>query len=211
MLCHILFHWLTCGISALFLWATLAVVYTQTLPFWLVRSYSDLIKWSLCMRRLWISFWSVFLSHCGTTHGISPNNRIEDGQRRGKTEQMEEGRTKENEHVQGDKVCLGQKKFMWKIRESGIYLFIFCGYFGNTRVLKVDFWTFTLESFCTFCRSLSYIFAFCSFSSLKMNIDYQGNFFNYFIHTFYVNYSLFHCEGSCPHVSTYVSVWKLSV
>lgn len=55
-------------------------------------------------------FWCIFLFHCGTTSGINPNSTTGDGQRIGKTEQTEEGRTKENEHMQGDKVCLGRKK-----------------------------------------------------------------------------------------------------
>lgn len=55
-------------------------------------------------------FWCIFLFHCGTTSGINPNSMTGDGQRIGKTEQTEEGRTKENEHMQGDKVCLGRKK-----------------------------------------------------------------------------------------------------
>lgn len=62
-------------------------------------------------------------------------------------QQIEEGRTKENEHMRGDKVRLGQKTFTWKFREWGICLFIFHGYFGNAKAVKVNFWTFIVISF----------------------------------------------------------------
>lgn len=143
MVCYILFHGPTYGINVLFSLATLAIACTQRLSFWLVRSYSDLITWGPYMRRLWVIIWCIFLFHCGTTSGTNPSSRIGDGQRIGKTEQMEEGRTKENEHMQGDKVCLGQKKF----KECGICLFIFHGYFGNTKAVKANFWTFIVVYF----------------------------------------------------------------
>lgn len=68
-----------------------------------------------------------------------------------------------------------------------------------------------LSSFCSFCGFLSRTFAFCPISSSEMNIEFQCNCFNYFIHTFYINYCLCHCKGSCPHVCTNNSVWKLAM
>lgn len=101
----------------------------------------------------------------------------------------------------------GVEEITRNFRECGILLFIFHGYFGNTKAAKVNFWSLiVLSSFCIFCRFLPCTFAFCPISSVDMDIEFQGNFFNYFIHTFYINYSLCHCEASSPHVCTNVSV-----
>ena len=113
----------------------------------------------------------IFLFCCGTASGINPSTRIGDGQRIGKSRwKREEGRGKENEHM-----------YVWGRRNlhenfgnvAFVCLFsmvILIIHKQLRRIFAPLLWY--LSSFCTFCRFISYLFAFCPIASLEMNIDF---------------------------------------